>query len=195
MTYSPLYKKTLDNPIRNSVKGKPEEVAYKLVRNHSESGHNIAFVLENGRYKIHTGCEALSNYGFCRDTNENYEQAARFAADRGDWEEVLRLTNSGYGLVFDIDALYMPIEEDQEDEDSFASQFSDLESRILEHIEVKMNDVRELNVDELGITNKGGESIMALIFVHGRAVAINHEEYHFDLHTIELEDLAKLADL
>jgi hypothetical protein len=191
MTYSPLYKKTLDNPIQNTVEGKPVEVAYKLVQNHSENGHMISFVLENGRYKIHTGCEALSNYGFCRDTKENYEQAARFAADRGDWDEVLRLTNSGYGLVFDIDTLYMPTEE----EDSFVSQLSDLESRILEHIEVKMNDVRELNVDELGITNKGGESIMALIFVHGRAVAINHEEYHFSLDTIELEDLAKLADL
>tara|TARA_Y100000588_G_scaffold240585_2_gene254472 strand:+ start:63518 stop:64102 length:585 start_codon:yes stop_codon:yes gene_type:complete len=194
MTYSPLYKKTLDNPIQNSVKGKPEEVAYKLVQNHSENGHIILFFLENGRYKIDTGCEALSNYGFCRNTKENYEQAARFAADRGDWDEVLRLTNSGYGLVFDIDTLYMPTEEENE-EDSFVSQFSDLESRIIEHIEVKMNDVRELNVDDLSIINKGGESIMALIFVHGRAVAINHEEYQFNLDTIELGDLAKLADL
>lgn len=193
MTYSPLYKKTLDNPIQNTVEGKPIEVAYKLVQNHSENGHMISFVLENGRYKIHTGCEALSNYGFCRNTKENYEQAARFAADRGDWKEVLRLTNSGYGLVFDIEALHMPVEEEREE--CFVSQFSDLESRMLEHIETKMNDVRELNVDELGITNKGGESIMALIFFHGRAVAINHEEYHFNLDTIELEDLAKLADL
>ena len=151
----------------------------------------ISFVLENGRYKIHTGCEALNNYGFCRNTKENYEQAARFAADRGNWKEVLRLTNSGYGLVFDIESLYMPVEK----EETFVSQFSDLETRILEHLELKINDVRELNVDELAITNKDGESIMALIFVNGRAVAINHDEYHFNLHTIELEDLAKIADL
>lgn len=97
-----LYHKLVQSPISINVKGKPQEVRFKLVSCMCDNRYSILFTKqENDSYRVSAGRFALSNFQMDGD----YESDLKWMAAQGKWNEVAKIIRSGTSTIESVEFL------------------------------------------------------------------------------------------
>lgn len=91
------YKELRQNPPKLTIKEEAREVIFKTVSCMCDNVHYITFKKHNGDFKMNGNGFALSNWQIEYPIHD-----IEWAADEGNWDEVIKMINSGVKVIEEV---------------------------------------------------------------------------------------------